>query len=61
MNAYEINYKNRLNAMLNELTANLGAEDERVILFATYKVKLENHANYQNRETMENMFRAYNK
>ena len=52
MTAYEINYKNRLNEMLNELILNLGFEDERVILFATYKEKLENQANYQNREMM---------
>jgi hypothetical protein len=61
MTAYEINYKNRLNEMLNELILNLGFEDRRVILFATYKEKLENQATYQNRELMEKMFKAYNK
>ena len=61
MTAYEINYKNRLNEMLNELIRNHGFEDKRVILFATYKEKLENQANYQNREKMERMFKAYNK
>jgi hypothetical protein len=61
MTAYEINYKNRLNEMLNELITNLGFEDRRVILFATYKEKLENQATYQNREKMEKMFKAYNK
>ena len=61
MTVYEINYKNRLNEMLNELITNLGFEDRRVILFATYKEKLENQANYQNRELMEKMFKAYNK
>jgi hypothetical protein len=61
MTAYEKNYKDRLNEMLNELILNLGFEDERVILFATYKEKLENQANYQNREKMERMFKAYNK
>lgn len=61
MTVYEINYKNRLNEMLDELIHNLGFEDERVILFATYKEKLENQATYQNRELMEKMFKAYNK
>lgn len=61
MTAYEINYKNRLNEMLNELIRNHGFEDRRVILFATYKEKLENQANYQNREFFERMFKAYNK
>ena len=61
MTVYEINYKNRLNEMLDELIHNLGFEDERVILFATYKEKLENQANYQNREFFEKMFKAYNK
>lgn len=59
MTAYEINYKNRLNEMLNELIQNHGFEDRRVILFATYKEKLENQATYQNREKMEKMFKAY--
>lgn len=61
MTVYEINYKNRLNEMLDELIRNLGFEDRRVILFATYKEKLENQANYQNREKMEKMFKAFNK
>jgi hypothetical protein len=61
MTTYEINYRNRLNEMLNELIMNLGFEDRRVILFATYKEKLEGQATYQNREKMEKMFKAYNK
>lgn len=61
MTVYEINYQNRLNEMLDELIHNLGFEDERVILFATYKEKLENQATYQNREKMEKMFKAYMK
>ena len=61
MTAYEINYRNRLNEMLDELITSLGFEDKRVILFATYKEKLENQATYQNREKMEKMFKAYNK
>ena len=61
MTAYEINYRNRLNEMLNELITNLGFEDRRVILFATYKEKLENQATYQNRGKMEKMFKAFNK
>jgi hypothetical protein len=59
MTTYETNYKNRLNEMLNELIQNHGFEDRRVILFATYKEKLENQATYQNREKMEKMFKAY--
>lgn len=61
MTVYETNYKNRLNEMLDELARKLGADDERVILFATYKTKLENQASYQNRELMEKMFKAYSK
>lgn len=61
MTAYEINYRNRLNEMLDELITNLGFEDRRVILFATYHEKLINQATYQNREKMEKMFKAYNK
>jgi hypothetical protein len=61
MTAYEINYKNRLNEMLDELIKRHGFEDRRVILFATYKEKLENQATYQNREKMEKMFKAYMK
>lgn len=61
MTIYEMNYRNRLNEMMDELIQYLGFEDERVILFATYKEKLENQANYQNRETMERMFKAYMK
>jgi hypothetical protein len=59
MTTYETNYKNRLNEMFNELIQNHGFEDRRVILFATYKEKLENQATYQNREKMEKMFKAY--
>lgn len=58
MTTYEINYKNRLSKMLGELIHKFGFEDERVILFATYKEKLENQATYQNREKMEKMFNA---
>jgi hypothetical protein len=61
MTTYEINYRNRLNAMLDELILNRGLEDRRVILFATHKEKVENQATYQNREKMERMFKAYMK
>lgn len=61
MTTYEINYKNRLNEMLDKLIHKLGFEDRRVVLFATYKEKLENQATYQNREKMEKMFKAYMK
>jgi hypothetical protein len=59
MTAYEMNYKNRLNEMLDELIKRHGFEDIRVILFATYKEKLEGQATYNNREKMEKMFKAY--
>lgn len=61
MTVYATNYRNRLNEMLNELITNLGFEDRRVIIFATYKEKLIDQANYANREFMERMFKAYNK
>lgn len=61
MTVYEINYQNRLNEMLDTLIHNLGHEDKRVILFATYHEKLINQATYKNREKMERMFKGFNK
>lgn len=61
MTTYEINYQNRLNEMLDQLIQRHGLEDERVILFATHMEKIQNQANYQNREKMERMFKAYMK
>ena len=61
MTVYEMNYKNRLNEMLDQLIRMHGFEDRRVILFATYHEKLINNATYANREKMEKMFKAYTK
>jgi late competence protein required for DNA uptake (superfamily II DNA/RNA helicase) len=61
MTVYEINYRNRLNEMLDKLIKKHGFEDRRVVLFATYVEKLENQANYQNREKMEKMFKGWMK
>lgn len=61
MTTYEINYKNRLNEMLDALIVKYDIEHPRVILFATYVDKLIDHPNYQNREFMERMFKGYMK
>lgn len=59
MTAYEINYKNRLNEMLDALIVKWDIESPRVILFAVYVDKLIDQPNYQNRELMEKMFKAF--
>jgi hypothetical protein len=59
MTVYEINYKKRLNEMLDALIIKWDIENPRVILFATYVDKLIDHPNYQNRELMEKMFKAF--
>lgn len=61
MTVYEINYKNRLEEMLDQMIQKFGFEDRRVVLFATYVEKLYNQPNYQNREKLEKMFKGYTK
>ena len=61
MTLYETNYRNRLNEMLNILTATFGADDRRVVWFEFLVNKYIDHANYDNRERLENQFRWYMK
>ena len=61
MTIYEINYKNRLNEMLDLIIRKYGFEHNRTILFATYVDKLMDQANYTNREFMEKMFKGFMK
>ena len=59
MTTYEINYTNRLNEMLDLVIRKYGYEHEKTILFATYVEKYINNANYENRETMEKLFKGF--
>ena len=61
MTVYEINYKNRLNEMLDNMIKKYGIEHSRTILFAQYVDKLIDQPNYTNRELMERMYKAYMK
>lgn len=61
MTIYEINYRNRLDEMMNAIIRKYGFEHNRTILFATYYEKLCNNANYGNRELMEKMFKGWMK
>ena len=61
MTVYEINYKNRLDEMMNAIIRKYGFEHERTIMFATYYEKLYNQATYDNREFMEKMFKGWMK
>ena len=59
MTLYETNYQNRLNEMLEAIIHKFGFEHEKTIVFARYVEKYFNEANYENRETMENIFKGY--
>lgn len=61
MTIYEINYRNRLNEMLNILTKTFGANDPKTKWFAELVNKYIDHANYGNRELLENYFKNYMK
>ena len=61
MTVYEINYRNRLNEMLNTLTATFGANDPKTAWFACLVEKYIDHAGYGNRELLERYFRNYMK
>ena len=61
MTVYEINYKKRLNEMLDNLIRKYDIEHPRTILFARYVDKLIDQPNYTNRELMERMYKAYMK
>ena len=59
MTRYEINYRNRLNEMLTAIIHKYGLEHQITIVFARYVKKYRNVANYENREVMERIFKAY--
>ena len=61
MTLYETNYRNRLTKMLNILTATFGADDRKVVWFEFLVNKYIDHANYDNRELLENYFKKYMK
>ena len=60
MTLYEKNYKARLDEMLTIIIHKFGF-DERTINFARYVEKYYNNPNYNNRETMERIFKSYTK
>jgi hypothetical protein len=61
MTTYEINYRNRLNEMLDEIICKYGFEHNRTIAFAREHEKRIDRANYQNREFMEQLFKGWMK
>lgn len=61
MTLYEKNYKERLDEMLDTIVRRYGHEDARTVTFAIYVEKYYNTPNYQNRETMERIFKGYTK
>ena len=58
MTTYEINYKARLDQMLQEVWRKYGYETDQALYFATMHEKYYNDANYENRETMEKIFKG---
>ena len=58
MTIYEMNYKTRLDQMLQEVWHKYGYETEQALYFATMHEKYYNDANYENRETMEKIFKG---
>jgi hypothetical protein len=58
MTVYEMDYRNRLNEMLDNIIRKFGFEDSRTISFAEYVDKYMDYVCYQSRETMENIYRG---
>ena len=58
MTTYEMNYKARLDEMLQKVWRKYGYETEQALYFATMHEKYYNDANYENRETMEKIFKG---
>ena len=59
MTVYEINYRNRLQEMLDLIINKYGFEHNRTIAFAREVEKYKDHANYTNREYMEQLFKGW--
>lgn len=58
MTKYEINYKARLKEMFDEVIHKYGFETAQTIYFAEMYEKYYNQPNYENRETMEKIFKG---
>ena len=58
MTTYEKNYTARLMEMVNNVIRKYGFETEQTIYFAGLAEKYMGNANYQNRETMEKIYRG---
>ena len=58
MTNYEINYKARLDEMLDLVIRKYGYEHEVTIYFARLVEKYYDFPNYENRETMEKIFKG---
>ena len=61
MTLYEINYRARLNEMLDLIIRKYGFEHSRTIAFAREVEKRLDLACYQNREEMERLFKGWMK
>ena len=61
MTVYEINYRNRLQEMLDLIINKYGFEHNRTIAFARAVEKRQGQANYTNREYMEKLFKGWMK
>ena len=61
MTIYEINYRNRLNEMVNLITDKYGANHNVTILFTHMVEQRLPNANYQNREELERYFKGWMK
>ena len=55
---YQINYENRLNEMLDLVIRKYGYEHENTIYFAEMVHKYIDNACFENRETMEKIFKG---
>lgn len=58
MTNYEINYKARLDKMLDLVIRKYGYEHDNTIYFARLVEKYYDVPNYENRETMEKIFKG---
>ena len=58
MTRYERDYKARLDEMLDTVIRTFGHESKQAIRMATYVDKYYNNCNYQNWETMEQIFKS---
>jgi hypothetical protein len=58
MTLYEINYKAKLNIMLDKMIQKFGCEHCRVIEFAEYVEKYYDRPSYENRKFIEGKFKS---